>query len=109
MSSDELKIGTLPAAYAVVFFRELNRVGQVRIAGAFPDHGICHQKVDGAGIRSAGHDFHQRSGLIGHRGVIEPPIIPETVYQGIAYLGYDLEPEAYAQIQQKIMCYDLIQ
>ena len=27
-------------------------------------------------------------------------IIPETVYQGIAYLGYDLEPEAYAQIQQ---------
>ena len=36
-------------------------------------------------------------------------IIPETVYQGIAYLGYDLEPEAYAQIQQKIMCYDLIQ
>ena len=30
-------------------------------------------------------------------------------YQGIAYLGYDLEPEAYAQIQQKIMCYDLIQ
>ena len=36
-------------------------------------------------------------------------IITETVYQGIAYLGYDLEPEAYAQIQQKIMCYDLIQ
>ena len=29
--------------------------------------------------------------------------IPETVYQGIAYLGYDLEPEAYEQIQQKIM------
>ncbi|MFR2148062.1 MAG: hypothetical protein ACLS5C_06700 [Waltera sp.] len=23
---------------------------------------------------------------------------------GIAYLGYDLEPEAYTQIQQKIMC-----
>lgn len=36
-------------------------------------------------------------------------LIPETVYQGIAYLGYDLEPEAYAQIQQKIMRYDLIQ
>ena len=36
-------------------------------------------------------------------------LIPETVYQGIAYLGYDLEPEAYTQIQQKIMCYDLIQ
>ena len=35
--------------------------------------------------------------------------IPEDVYQGIAYLGYDLEPKAYAQIQQKIMCYDLIQ
>ena len=35
--------------------------------------------------------------------------VPEDVYQGIAYLGYDLEPEAYAQIQQKIMCYDLIQ
>lgn len=35
--------------------------------------------------------------------------IPEDVYQGIAYLGYDLEPEAYTQIQQKIMCYDLIQ
>ena len=30
--------------------------------------------------------------------------IPEDVYQGIAYLGYDLEPEAYTQIQQKIMC-----
>lgn len=30
--------------------------------------------------------------------------VPEDVYQGIAYLGYDLEPEAYAQIQQKIMC-----
>ena len=30
--------------------------------------------------------------------------IPEDVYQGIAYLGYDLESEAYAQIQQKIMC-----
>ena len=29
--------------------------------------------------------------------------VPEDVYQGIAYLGYDLEPEAYAQIQQKIM------
>lgn len=29
--------------------------------------------------------------------------VPEAVYQGIAYLGYDLEPEAYAQIQQKIM------
>lgn len=35
--------------------------------------------------------------------------IPEDVYQGIAYLGYDLEPEAYVQIQQKIICYDLIQ
>ena len=35
--------------------------------------------------------------------------VPEDVYQGIAYLGYDLEPEAYTQIQQKIMCYDLIQ
>jgi len=34
--------------------------------------------------------------------------IPEDVYQGIAYLGYDLEPEAYAQIQKKIICYDLI-
>ena len=34
--------------------------------------------------------------------------VPEDVYQGIAYLGYDLEPEAYAQIQQKIICYDLI-
>ena len=33
----------------------------------------------------------------------------EDVYQGIAYLGYDLEPEAYVQIQQKIICYDLIQ
>lgn len=30
--------------------------------------------------------------------------VPEDVYQGIAYLGYDLEPEAYVQIQQKIMC-----
>lgn len=30
--------------------------------------------------------------------------VPEDVYQGIAYLGYDLEPEAYTQIQQKIMC-----
>ena len=29
--------------------------------------------------------------------------VPEDVYQGIAYLGYDLEPEAYTQIQQKIM------
>ena len=29
---------------------------------------------------------------------------PWDVYQGIAYLGYDLEPEAYTQIQQKIMC-----
>lgn len=28
--------------------------------------------------------------------------VPETVYQGIAYLGYDLEPEAYVQIQEKI-------
>ena len=35
--------------------------------------------------------------------------VPEDVYQGIAYLGYDLETEAYAQIQQKIICYDLIQ
>ena len=34
--------------------------------------------------------------------------VPEDVYQGIAYLGYDLEPEAYAQIQQKIICYDSI-
>lgn len=30
--------------------------------------------------------------------------VSEDVYQGIAYLGYDLEPETYAQIQQKIMC-----
>ena len=30
--------------------------------------------------------------------------VPEDVYQGIAYLGYDLEPEAYTQIQQEIMC-----
>ena len=30
--------------------------------------------------------------------------VPEDVYRGIAYLGYDLEPEAYTQIQQKIMC-----
>lgn len=28
--------------------------------------------------------------------------VPEAVYQGIAYLGYDLEPEAYAQIREKI-------
>ena len=35
--------------------------------------------------------------------------VPEDVYQGIAYLGYDLEPEAYVHIQQKIICYDLIQ
>ena len=28
--------------------------------------------------------------------------VPEAVYQGIAYLGYDLEPEAYAQIQSEI-------
>lgn len=28
--------------------------------------------------------------------------VPETVYRGIAYLGYDLEPEAYAQIQSEI-------
>ena len=34
--------------------------------------------------------------------------VPEDVYQGIAYLGYDLETEAYAQIQQKIICYDSI-
>lgn len=34
--------------------------------------------------------------------------VPEDVYQGIAYLGYDLEPEAYTQIQQKIICYDSI-
>ncbi|MDD6251571.1 MAG: hypothetical protein PUA85_02835 [Oscillospiraceae bacterium] len=34
--------------------------------------------------------------------------VPEDVYQGIAYLGYDLESEAYAQIQQKIICYDSI-
>lgn len=34
--------------------------------------------------------------------------VPEDVYQGIAYLGYDLEPEAYVQIQQKIICYDSI-
>ena len=34
--------------------------------------------------------------------------VPEDVYQGIAYLGYDLEPEAYAQIRQKIICYDSI-
>ena len=30
--------------------------------------------------------------------------VPEAVYQGIAYLGYDLELEAYAQLQEKIMC-----
>ena len=35
--------------------------------------------------------------------------VPEDVYQGIAYLGYDLEPEAYTQIQQKIISCDLIQ
>lgn len=35
--------------------------------------------------------------------------VPEDVYQGIAYLGYDLESEAYAQIQQKIISCDLIQ
>lgn len=29
-------------------------------------------------------------------------IVPETVYRGIAYLGYDLEPEDYAQIQSEI-------
>lgn len=34
--------------------------------------------------------------------------VPEDVYQGIAYLGYDLEPEAYVQIQQKMICYDSI-
>lgn len=34
--------------------------------------------------------------------------VPKDVYQGIAYLGYDLEPEAYVQIQQKIICYDSI-
>lgn len=28
--------------------------------------------------------------------------VPEAVYQGIAYLGYDLEPETYAQIQSRI-------
>ena len=28
--------------------------------------------------------------------------VPDTVYQGIAYLGYDLEPEVYAQIQSVI-------
>lgn len=28
--------------------------------------------------------------------------VPETVYRGIAYLGYDLEPEAYTQIQSEI-------
>ena len=31
-------------------------------------------------------------------------VVPEIVYQGIAYLGYDLEPEAYAQIQDAIDC-----
>ena len=35
--------------------------------------------------------------------------VPEDVYRGIAYLGYDLEPEAYTQIQQKIISCDLIQ
>ena len=30
--------------------------------------------------------------------------VPETVYQGIAYLGYDLEPESYAQIQEYVDC-----
>ncbi len=30
--------------------------------------------------------------------------VPETVYQGIAYLGYNLEPEAYAQIQESVDC-----
>ena len=34
--------------------------------------------------------------------------VPEDVYQGIAYLGYDLEPEDYAQKRQKIICYDSI-
>ena len=28
--------------------------------------------------------------------------VPETVYRGIAYLGYDLEPEAYTQIRAEI-------
>ena len=28
--------------------------------------------------------------------------VPEAVYQGIAYLGYDLEPESYEQIQEKM-------
>ena len=28
--------------------------------------------------------------------------VPEIVYRGIAYLGYDLEPEAYTQIQSEI-------
>ena len=27
--------------------------------------------------------------------------VPEDVYQGIAYLGYDLEPEAYTQIRSE--------
>lgn len=28
--------------------------------------------------------------------------VPETVYQGIAYLGYDLEPEAYERVAQEL-------
>ena len=30
--------------------------------------------------------------------------VPEAVYQGIVYLGYDLESEVYAQIQECIEC-----
>lgn len=29
-------------------------------------------------------------------------VVPETVYRGIAYLGYDLEPEVYTQMQSEI-------
>ena len=28
--------------------------------------------------------------------------IPESIYRGIAYLGYDLEPESYEQIAQEL-------
>lgn len=28
----------------------------------------------------------------------ESETVPETVYRGIAYLGYDLEPESYEEI-----------
>ena len=37
-----------------------------------------------------------------HQKLSSSETVPEAVYQGIAYLGYDLEPEAYAQIQSEI-------